>query len=49
MSFENRHIVLDAKALLKHRPGKPDVFDAEGERVAQSGRRGERIAEHTKV
>ena len=37
MALEDRHVVFNAKAFLKHRPGKPDVSNAEGESVAQSG------------
>jgi len=49
MALENCHVVFNAKAFLKHRSGKPDVFNAEGKSLAQSGGRGERITEHTKV
>jgi hypothetical protein len=41
VAFEDRHVAFDAKALLEHRTGEPDVLDAEGDRFAEG-----RAAEH---
>ena len=47
--LEDRHAVLDPKAFFQHRPGQSHMLDAEGERLAQGGGGGKRIAEHAEI
>ena len=49
LALEDRDVAFDPKGLLDHRTGKPDMLDAEGDRLAEGRAAEQRVAEDAEI